>query len=115
MSNTHIHAMPSMPPDLKHAKTTTMKDKRRFKLIDGTFTPSEAKRILLSLVKSKMDFHSMEKAGNEERFGRDLSHSERRLRELRDLKFALTELLDSAADAGKTFRIDGWIEITVGE
>ena len=56
-----------------------MKDKQHFQLIDGTFTPSEASRVLLSLVKSKMDCHSIEKFSNEVRFGRDLAHSEKRL------------------------------------
>ncbi len=89
-----------------------MKDKQHFQLIDGIFTPAEASRVLGSLIKSKMDYHSMEKFSNEERFGRDLSHSEKRLHQLAKLNDALKELFASAADAKQNLKINGWIEIT---
>ena len=89
-----------------------MKDKQHFQLIDGTFTPSEAARVLLSLVKSKMDYHNMEKFSNEERFGRDLSHSEKRLHDLAKLNTNLKELFQSAAEANQHLKIKGWIEVT---
>jgi hypothetical protein len=92
-------------------KPKDMNDKQRFQLINGTFTPSEAAQVLLSLVKSKIDYHSLEKLSNEERFGRDLSHSETRLQRLRTLKTELEELFDSAAQAKQNLKIDGWIEI----
>jgi len=90
-----------------------MKDKQQFQLINGTFTPSEASRVLLSLVKAKMDYHNMEKFSNEERFGRDLAHSEKRLQELVKLNSALKDLFASAVDAKQTLQISGWIEISV--
>lgn len=89
-----------------------MNDKRHFQLIDGTFTPSEAARVLLSLVKSKMAYHNMEKFSNEERYGRDPSHSEKRLRDLAKLESELKELFASAADSKQNLKINGWIEIT---
>lgn len=89
-----------------------MKDKQQFQLIDGTFTPAEAARVLHSLVKSKMDYHSMEKFSNEERFGSDLSHSEKRLRDLTKLDTALKEFFASAAGSKQNLQISGWIEIT---
>jgi hypothetical protein len=90
-----------------------MKTKQRFKLIDGTFAPAEASQVLLALVKSKMDYHSIEKFSNQERFGIDLSHSEKRLQDLRNLQTALKTLIDSAAESKQTLKIDGWIEISV--
>ncbi len=95
--------------------TDSMKDKQPFQLINGTFTPSEASRILLSLVKSKMDYHGMEKHSNEERLGMDPSHSAKRLNELAELQTQLIELIAPAANAGRTLRIKGWIEITAVE
>ena len=89
-----------------------MKDKQRFQLIDGTFTPSKAARVLLALVKSKIDYHSLEKLSNEERFGRDVSPSEKRLQELKQLKTTLKEFFDSTTDEKQNLKIDGWIEIT---
>lgn len=89
-----------------------MKDKQQFQLIDGTFTPAEASRVLLALVKSKVDYHSMEKFSNEERFGQDPTHSEKRLRELKILNTAMEMFIASAASAKQNLRIDGRIEIT---
>ena len=89
-----------------------MKDKQHFQLIDGTFTPSEAARVLLTLVKSKIDYHNMEKFSNEERFGRDVSHAEKRLCELKKLDSALKDYFASVADSKQKLKINGWIEIT---
>jgi len=69
--------------------------------------------MLLSLVKSKIDYHSLQKLSNEERFGKDSSHYEKRLQDLQKLKTALKELFDSAAEAKETLKIDGWIEISL--
>jgi len=90
-----------------------MKDKHDFQLIDGTFTPPEAERVLLSLVKSKMDYHGREKFSNEERFGRDPGHSETRLHELEKIAAALGLIFASAARSNQKLRINGWIEISV--
>lgn len=84
----------------------------RHQLVDGTFTPAEAAQVLLSLVKSKIDFHTLEKASNEERFGRDTAHSERRLEELRRLQETLRLACQDAAEAGQQLRVSGVIEIT---
>ena len=89
-----------------------MNDKQVFQLIDGTFTPAEAAQILHALVKSKIDYHSMEKFSHEERFGSDLSHSEKRLRELKDLDKALKQFFASVPDSKQSLKINGWIEIT---
>ncbi len=102
---------PSIAP-LQSSKPNHMKDKQQFQLIDGTFTPAEATRVLLSLVKSKLDYHTMEKFSNEERFGKDPAHSEKRLRDLTKLDTALKEFFASAADSKQNLKINGWIEIT---
>ena len=89
-----------------------MNDPQQFQLIDGTFTPNEAARVLFSLVKSKMDYHSIERFSNEERFGSDPSHSEKRLHDLAKLNSALKEIFASAAGTKQNLKINGWIEIT---
>jgi hypothetical protein len=90
-----------------------MKDKQHFQLIDGTFTPSEASKVLLSLVQRKMDYHRLEQFSNEVRLGRDPSHSEKRLQVLAKLESELKKLLASADDAKQNLKINGWIEITL--
>ncbi len=106
---------PPHPPgiaSLQSVNLNYMKDKQHFQLIDGIFTPAEAAQVLHSLVKSKIDHHSMEKFSNEERFGSDLSHSEKRLAELKNLDKALKEFFASVADSKQSLKINGWIEIT---
>lgn len=88
-----------------------MKTTQRHQLIDGTFTPADASQILLALVKSKIDFHNLEKLSNEERFGRDVAHSERRLVALRQLRETLRTTCQSAASAGQRIEVNAWIEV----
>ncbi len=88
-----------------------MTTKQQFQLIDGIFTPSEASRVLLSLVQRKIDYHRMEKLSNEERFGGDTAHSEGRLRDLAALHSSLKEYLALAAESHQTLEIKGCIEI----
>lgn len=95
------------------SKAKLMKDTHQFQLIDGTFRPEDASRVLLSLVDRKMDYHRAEKFSNEERFGRDSSHSEKRLGELARLKEALSDLLASAETGRQNVAISGRIEITL--
>ena len=90
-----------------------MNKQQQFQLIDGTFTPSEASRVLLSLVKSKMDYHRMEQLSDGERFGRNPARSEARLQDLARLHASLKEYLTLAAAANQTLQIKGCIEIKV--
>ena len=90
----------------------SMQTKQQLRLIEGTFTPAEATQMLLSLVKSKIDFHTLEKASNKERFGSDGAQSEVRLVALRSLRHEITALCQSAAGEQR-LKIDGWIEITI--
>lgn len=84
---------------------------QRHKLIDGDFSPEQATRVLLSLVKSKIDFHNVEKLSNEERFGWDVTHSERRVEELHQLHDTLRTACRTLAETGTPVHIKGWIEI----
>ena len=86
----------------------------RYKLIDGTFSAPDAAQVLLTLVKSKMDFHERERVSNQERFGSDVAHSARRSSELRQLHETLRELCQSAAASGQSLQVNGWLEITLG-
>lgn len=90
-----------------------MDTKRTLKLIEGDFSASDATQVLLSLVKSKIDFHTLAKISNVERFGRDIANSERRLAELRQLEETIRSICQSALEAGERLQLNGWIEITV--
>lgn len=88
-----------------------MNTPQRYKLIDGEFAPDRAMHVLLSLVNNKIDFHNVEKLSNEERFGKDVTHSQHRLTELKQLRDTLRELCGSLSESGTRVRINGWIEI----
>ena len=90
-----------------------MNNPQRFHLIDGTFTALEAGQVLLSMVKSKIDHHSLERFSDEERFGGDVAHSEKRLEKLRALDVAIRELLALAVEEKQTLKIDAWIDVTL--
>jgi hypothetical protein len=83
------------------------------KLIDGDFSTSDAARILLSLVNSKIAFHTVTLLSEQERFGRDVANSERRLLELKQLRETVQSICRSASEAGQRFYVKGWIEITL--
>jgi hypothetical protein len=90
-----------------------MDTKRTLKLIEGDFSASEAAQVLLSLVRSKIDFHTLAKISNVERFGRDIANSERRLAELKQLQETVRSICQSAAEAGQRLQVKGWIEIAL--
>lgn len=82
-----------------------------YKLIDGTFTPADAKTVLFSLVESKIRYHWMEKFSNLERFGKDINHSEKRVEELVKLYGDLKVTLEKAAENNKNVKLRGTIEL----
>lgn len=79
-------------------------------LIDGTFSPEKAKSILLQLLNDKMNFHYLEKVSNEERFGKDHEHSDKRIAELTDGKMKLIKWLQSVPP-GEAIKINCVIEL----
>ena len=83
-----------------------------FQLIDGTFTPDQARHILGALVKSKIAYHTLENHSEGERSG-ILDHSEERLQALRKLDADLKELFKTANQAGAKLNISGTIAITM--
>ncbi len=89
-----------------------MEKKQNYTLIEGTFTPAEAGRVLFDLIRSKISYHSMENFSARERFGKDESHSEKRIKSLRQLQNSLKEVFEFAEKNGLNLKIDGLIEIS---
>ncbi len=88
-----------------------MEAKHDFKLIDGTFTPSEARNILFALVNSKISFHSMESFGITVRTSGDTSFHEKRIKELSQMTAEIRKVLHYTEKNNLRLRIDGIIEI----
>lgn len=88
-----------------------MKQKQDFKLIDGHFTPIEAKSILFTLVNSKINFHSMESFGITIRTNGDVSAHEKRIAELKKTNVEIKKLLDFAIKNNVNVKVNAKIEI----
>ncbi len=90
---------------------TTMHSKIEYKLIDGTFTAENARTVLHALVNSKIGYHRLEKFSHEERFGKDIHHSEKRINELVKLYEAIEDAVVYAIKHKKAIRVNGTIEL----
>lgn len=90
-----------------------MNENYNFKLIDGTFTPAEARKGVLTLISSKINYHQMELFSNEERFNKDVSHSRKRIEELKNVENSFKRIIDAASEKGALLQLNGYIEITV--
>lgn len=66
------------------------------KLIDGKFSPMEAKEILLYMISSKIQFHTIKDFSSEIRTGEPEMRSRERIDELRETKKKIITLLAEA-------------------
>ncbi len=84
-----------------------------FRLIDGEFDQYDAKEILMTLIKSKMNYHNLKNFSSEIRYGRPDEHSQKRMSELKETREDLLALLSHTLCEGKTLQINSTIEINI--
>ena len=70
-----------------------MEQQHNFKLIDGEFSPQDAKSILYTLITSKINFHSRESFGIQVRSSGDTSWHENRIKELAKTNAEIRQLI----------------------
>lgn len=85
----------------------------QFKLVEGQYTPLEAKKILLGLINSKINFHQLENFSSEIRFNKDTAHSKIRIELLTDASENITDLIAFSILNDMQFKIDGTIQISL--
>jgi len=78
-----------------------MNDIETIDLIKGTFTPEEAKELLMGLLTGKINFHNLKNWSSKERFGKPDSFSEQKPEYLRKAKEELDTFLAEAKDQQK--------------
>ncbi len=88
-----------------------MKNNHVFKLIDGNFGNDDAERILIALVSNKIKFHNVDSFRIQERFNGNISHSEKRVKELTAVKETLKELIADAKENNLDFKINCTVNI----
>lgn len=82
------------------------------KLIDGTFIPSEAEKIIVALISSKINHHSMEAFSIKERFSGDVSHLEKRIEELKSVNVSFKKLTKFATAKGLKLKIKSVVQVS---
>ena len=90
-----------------------MKKTETIELIKGTFTPDEAREILLQLLESKIKFHNLKNWSSRERFGKPDADSEARLRHLHESRKKVEKIISKSISEEKTMIIYSSIEINI--
>ncbi len=88
-----------------------MEKSTHFKLVKGTFSPSESKEILLQLINSKIKFHQVEAFSLKERNSGITEYHVERIEELEQEKQKLIAYLIEATAHHKNLKLDGTILI----
>jgi hypothetical protein len=88
-----------------------METKHVLKLIDGKFIPSEAGKVLFDLISRKINYHQMVRFSNEERFGKDESNSKSIIKQLKEERRRLEEIIDYTSKNGLDLKIEILIDI----
>ena len=92
-----------------------MKTPQVFKLIDGTFSATDARSILTSIISAKINFHSLKQFSEQIRYGNDKYQTEQRITELKKLNENLIQLIDEVTKKGLRLKIKSNIEIELEE
>ena len=88
-----------------------MKLKEPIKLIEGKFSPEDAKEILLELINHKINFHTLKNFSSEERFGQSIEGSKKRIEYLKEAKEKIVEIIDKAKLDNSSLRLESSINI----
>ena len=83
------------------------------KFINGIFTASEAKEVLLGVFRNKINFHNLRNWSFEERFGKPDLDSAKRLVELRQSQALLEGLIKKAEKENKRLAIESTIIVSL--
>ena len=88
-----------------------MKKHHSIKLIEGEFTPSQTRSVLLELIGNKIRYHTLEAFSIKERFNGDVSCSEKRVAELKEASAQVEEILRYSSEKGLNLNIESFIDI----
>lgn len=80
-------------------------------LVKGTFAPSEAADVLLTLINDKIKYHSIQILNLREGSEEDIAYSEERIKALKTAKSKITDLVVEARNKDLVLEINSSIEI----
>lgn len=90
-----------------------MSVEKKIKFIKGKFSPEAAKEVLLNLLNQKIQFHSLQNFSSEERFGKPVPGSQKRIEELKEAKEKVVSITDKAARENLSLKVDSIIHISL--
>lgn len=90
-----------------------MEKEYQFKLVEGQFAPSEAGKVLFSLINSKINYHNLEIFSNQIRFDGENPHSKIRIKTLSGASEYIKELIKEASLKDMELEIEGVIQIAL--
>ncbi len=91
-----------------------MKKKQEFKLIEGEFTPQDAKEVLINLYTSKINFHLMKNFSSTERFGKMDETASKRIPQLKESMTIISAIIQEATDKKKKLKVTATVNIEFG-
>lgn len=83
------------------------------KLIKGSFSPIDAKDILLNMVDSKINFHKIKSLSSLVRWNQPSQKSEQRIKELKEAKEQILALIEKAEKEGCSLKIESTINLSL--
>ncbi len=93
-------------------RKTTHKPKK-FKLVEGTFSPEDAQEILLNLFSTKINFHQLKNFSAQERFGKDDALAQKRMPQLTRSIELLKQIIDKAKSKNKRLIVGSEVNIAL--
>lgn len=90
-----------------------MKKIETVELVKGSFTPQEAREVLLQLLNSKINFHNLKNWSSRETFGKPDANSEQRINYLEESRKKVEIIVSKAIDEQRNIIINSSIEINI--
>jgi hypothetical protein len=84
-----------------------------FKLVEGEFSATDAKEILLRLIEQKISFHNLKCFSDEIRYGSKDQHSLERIEDLEKTKEKVLTIINQAQINGDLLAINSSIDVKV--
>ena len=88
-----------------------MQQEHTITLIEGAFSPDDAREILMRLISDKIRFHELKNFSSMERFGQYDASAQKRLPELSASMKSLEEVLEQAKQEKVQLRVSSQITI----
>ena len=91
-----------------------LKTKQNIQLVEGSFTPSEALDVIVSLLDQKINFHKLQRLSLSEGYcDADTLYPDGRIKELQDEKNVARDFISKMRKEGRNLKINGVLEISI--